>query len=42
MVDSFVIEPIVSDRAIAGYSESMRPVLSREPLGENKRRKGVG
>lgn len=40
----FVIEPVVHERAIAGYSESMRPVLHREPLAkaENKERKGVG
>ncbi len=40
----FVIEPIVREHAIAGYSESMRPVLHREPLAqtENKERKGVG
>jgi DNA invertase Pin-like site-specific DNA recombinase len=40
----FVIEPIVREQAIAGYSESMRPVLHREPLqrAKNKERQGVG
>jgi len=42
MAGGFVIEPIVSERAVAGYSESMRPILRREPLGENNERQGVG
>jgi hypothetical protein len=29
-----VIEPIVREQAIEGYSESMRPVLHREPLAQ--------
>lgn len=28
------IEPVMSERAIAGYSEKMKPVLVREPLGQ--------
>ena len=38
MAGGFVIEPIVSEQAITGYSESMRPVLRREPLDEIKER----
>jgi hypothetical protein len=43
MVGEFVIEPIIRESAIAGYSKSMRPVLRREPLyqGRNKERQGV-
>jgi DNA invertase Pin-like site-specific DNA recombinase len=33
---SWWIEPTVSERAIAGYDEQMRPILSREPLGQAK------
>lgn len=28
------IEPVISERAIGGYDEKMRPVLTREPLGQ--------
>lgn len=28
------IEPVLSERAIAGYDEKMKPVLTREPLGQ--------
>jgi DNA invertase Pin-like site-specific DNA recombinase len=30
--DGYWIEPIVNERAIAGYDEKMKPVLAREPL----------
>lgn len=43
LIDSgFWIEPIVSERAIAGYDEDMKPVLQREPLVQagNKYRDG--
>ncbi len=42
MIDGFVIEPVVREQVIRGYSESMRPVLQREPLAPNKERQGVG
>jgi hypothetical protein len=42
MAGGFVIEPVVSEQAITGYSESMRPVLRREPLDKIKERQGVG
>jgi hypothetical protein len=37
------IEPIVTERAVEGYSESMQPILRREPLhqAENKYRVGL-
>ncbi len=40
----FVIEPVVREQAIEGYSESMRPQLRREPLVQagNKEQKGYG
>lgn len=28
------IEPVLGERAIAGYDEKMKPVLAREPLGQ--------
>lgn len=28
------LEPVISERANAGYDEQMRPVLIREPLGQ--------
>lgn len=28
------IEPVMSERAIAGYDEKMRPVITRQPLGQ--------
>ncbi|MGH3338272.1 MAG: hypothetical protein ACRDPL_05520 [Propionibacteriaceae bacterium] len=28
-----VIEPVVREQAIEGYSENLRPILRREPLG---------
>jgi hypothetical protein len=28
------IEPVLSERAVAGYDEKMKPVLTREPLGQ--------
>lgn len=43
-VPGFVVEPVVREQALQGYTESMLPVLRREPLEaeENNRRKGVG
>ena len=38
----FVIEPVIREEAIEGYSETMRPVLRREVVSENKERQGVG
>jgi site-specific DNA recombinase len=40
----FVLDPIVREKAIAGYSESMQPVLHRQPLqqAENNERQGFG
>jgi site-specific DNA recombinase len=37
----FVIEPVVREEAIEGYSETMRPVLRREVISENKERQAV-
>lgn len=35
LIDSrYWIEPILSDRAIEGYDEKMKPILVREPLGQ--------
>lgn len=28
------IEPVISEQAVAGYDEKMRPLLRREPLGQ--------
>jgi site-specific DNA recombinase len=42
MIDGFLIEPVVQEQVIHGYSESMRPVLQREALALNKERQGVG
>jgi site-specific DNA recombinase len=36
------IEPVMSERAIAGYSEKMKPVLVREPLGQAGNKYNVG
>ncbi|HWM55527.1 MAG TPA: recombinase family protein [Solirubrobacterales bacterium] len=36
------IEPVMSERAIAGYDEKMKPVLARQPLGQAKNNYGVG
>jgi site-specific DNA recombinase len=38
----FVIEPVVREEAIEGYSETMRPVLRREVITEDKERQAVG
>jgi hypothetical protein len=37
----FVIEPVIREEAIEGYSETMRPVLRREVISENKQRQPV-
>ncbi|HEY3192058.1 MAG TPA: hypothetical protein VGJ61_04675 [Solirubrobacterales bacterium] len=37
----FVIEPVVREEAIEGYSETMRPVLRREVITEDKERQAV-
>jgi hypothetical protein len=36
------IEPLVKPRAVAGYAESMRPVLRREPLYRAENNQSVG
>jgi hypothetical protein len=38
----FVIEPVVREEAIEGYSKTMRPVLRREVITEDKERQAVG
>lgn len=32
LIDTRWIEPLVSERAVAGYDEKLRPVLARTPL----------
>lgn len=32
LIDTRWIEPLVSEKAIAGYDEKLRPVLARKPL----------
>lgn len=43
LVPGFVIEPVIREQAIAGYSEHSVPVLRREPLDQavNNERQGV-
>lgn len=36
------IEPVVSERAIAGYDEKMKPVLARQPLEQAGNNYGIG
>jgi hypothetical protein len=37
-----VIEPVVRERAVEGYSENLRPILRREPLEDNHEKQRVG
>jgi hypothetical protein len=37
-----VIEPVVRERAIEGYSENLRPMLRREPLSQAENNQRVG
>lgn len=32
LIDTRWIEPVVSEKAVAGYDEKLRPVLARKPL----------
>jgi hypothetical protein len=32
LIDTRWIEPLVSEKAVAGYDEKLRPVLARKPL----------
>jgi hypothetical protein len=32
LIDTRWIEPLVSEKAVAGYDEKLRPVLARNPL----------
>jgi len=42
--DDYMIEPVIREQSIEGYSENLTPVLHREPLqqAENKNSQGVG
>lgn len=41
-VGDYMIEPVVREHAVEGYSEGMRPVLRREPLQQAENNCGVG
>jgi hypothetical protein len=41
-VGDYMIEPVVREHAVEGYSEGMRPVLRREPLQQAENNYAVG
>ena len=41
-VGDYTIEPVVREQAVEGYSDSMRPVLRREPLQQAENKYAIG